>query len=785
MKPVFIRTMICLAVGMAFSAPLFAQESKPVPTRSDNVGSGAALETIVVTAQKREERVQDVPISVQVISTETIEKLGASHWDALNLPGVKVGNGGLTDNIAIRGVGTGINPGFDQSAPVFIDGAWYGSSRASRIGFLDLERVEILKGPQPTYFGKNSIAGALSMTTRKPGGKFEGYVDTLYEFDAKEKELTGVVNLPVNQSLAFRVAGKWRAMDGWMDNTFLGTRDPEQRDVGGRISMRWEPSDSVSVNVKVDSLESKNIRRETQLVKCVNGSFMGPLEDCQFDLKRSTALDLNSFGSFVRALVGGSRPAEQQTNKVDSAQIGINWDLPSGHSLAATLTSYRNNYFMYTMSGHTYIQGGLRLYQTPDNQTLSSLDVRLDSPRKDRIFWSAGVYTDRTTQNSAGAVEAWGGGDADAWATLTNTTQSGNSWSTFAELGARFTETLTAKVAARYTAQEKSVTGGQTGWDLKGATPAGVPTTAVLVPIGVTSANYGTPVTIATASESMKNTKTTPSVTLEWRPQAQQMYYVNYREGFKAGGFDAFLDNKLNGRAWGFGPETVTYKEAGAKIDFLGGSARVNTALFRADYENLQTAFVVNGVVNTLNAGKSRSQGLEVDGMWAVTEKLRVGASVIFLDAKYVQFANAPCYRVPAQSAAQGCVGGAFGGTQNRAGGKMPFSPEMASTFNVTYQTQTQPFGINGMSSVNFSTTHTDDFFFGADGDPNMVQEANTKFDLRFGHAELKGKWDAGLLIRNLTDKLTAGYMGNVPGAGKFAGTDRPRQIALQFKYKF
>src|SRR5690606_31319157 len=137
----------------------------------------------------------------------TLDDTAVTRWEDIPLPGTKVGPAGPTDVLSIRGMASGIDFGFEQSAPVFIDGAWFGSSRASRIGFLDTAQVEILKGPQPTWYGKNATAGAFGIITRKPHARREAWLDAFHESEHAETALTGVLNLPLNEQLAVRMAG--------------------------------------------------------------------------------------------------------------------------------------------------------------------------------------------------------------------------------------------------------------------------------------------------------------------------------------------------------------------------------------------------------------------------------------------------------------------------------------------------------------------------------------------------------------------------------------------------
>ncbi len=148
----------------------------------------AQLDEVTVTARRISESLYDVSVTATVVDGGTLDDQVVTRWEDLALPGTKIGPAGITDVLSIRGMASGINFGFEQSAPVFIDGVWFGSSRASRIGFLDTAQVEVLKGPQPTWYGKNVMAGAFGISTRKPKFEREGWLEVFHEFDATARK---------------------------------------------------------------------------------------------------------------------------------------------------------------------------------------------------------------------------------------------------------------------------------------------------------------------------------------------------------------------------------------------------------------------------------------------------------------------------------------------------------------------------------------------------------------------------------------------------------------------
>ena len=207
----------------------------------DDAPSGPMLEEVVVTATKRLESLQDVPISVNAVSAEKMAEAGIDRIENLApyVPNLSMAENGIGTAIYIRGIGSGINAGFEQSAGMYVDGVYYGRPQLSRAPFLDLERVEVVRGPQPILFGKNSIAGAISMITAKPTDEFEASISMLYEPDAEEMEGTAVVSGPLTDSLSGRLAVRYRETDGFLENIYLDDGEANREESTFRGTLQW------------------------------------------------------------------------------------------------------------------------------------------------------------------------------------------------------------------------------------------------------------------------------------------------------------------------------------------------------------------------------------------------------------------------------------------------------------------------------------------------------------------------------------------------------------------
>ncbi len=193
MNTQFMRAPLYLATALAASVSTTAQ---------------AQLEEVIVTAQKRVESLQDVPISVSAVSGDRMDNAQITNLESLTtyVPNFSMNQSGISNNITIRGVSSGINPGFEQSTGMYVDNLYYGRSQLSRLPMFDMERVEVLRGPQPILFGKNSIAGAVSMITAKPTQEFEGSISALYEFEEEQQDYRLVLSGPLTDTVSGRLS---------------------------------------------------------------------------------------------------------------------------------------------------------------------------------------------------------------------------------------------------------------------------------------------------------------------------------------------------------------------------------------------------------------------------------------------------------------------------------------------------------------------------------------------------------------------------------------------------
>ena len=780
-------------VGIAFAGTAQAETNR------------AALEEVVVTARRIEERLADVPLSVTVIGGQQLDEFAVTRWEDLTLPGVKIGPAGLLDVLSIRGIASGLNFGFEQSAPVFVDGVWFGSSRSSRSGFVDVERIEILKGPQPTHFGKNAIAGAFGVVTRKPQPEFGASVDAYYEFEHDETAITGIVNVPLAETLAARVAGRWRELDGYMTNPASGQRTPQQRDELGRLALRWQPLDELILDGKVDYSNNTTRGLATQYVRCVPQAFTTPrllnpaYENCRMDDVRAFRYDRTAFGAALGIFENPDRPGELQDHELLSGLVSGTWTLPDEVELSFDVAYYDQHFYAEVKQDHSWNQRSLAAYE--DSSRLFSQEVRVRSLHEGRWSWMVGAYHEQGARDNAPFAQVALQLPANQ-AIVTNSLQDSDSWSVFGEAAGQVFDELTLRLAARYTDASRDFDADRTVYQLSpNSTAPGPDPWSFAVPVTLTQSTF------LSTQQSRSDDKLTPAATLEWRPAQGQFYYVSWREGFKAGGFNMFLTGPID--ELGFDPETVDYLEAGLKLTLADGAARVDIAVFDGDYADLQVSVLdpVSGQTLVRNAASAESRGVDLAFDWAFLDGWQLGLSLGWLDSTYGSFVNQACYLTPTQTIAQGCtrIGGAplppsatvcIGNpgvicAQDLSGLATSFAPEWSGTMSLEYRRSLpgEWLGLPLAMRARVDLTATDEFYTTVNGAPGSKQEAYAKLDARLAIASADGRWEVALVGRNLTDELYGVWyeplVGAGPNTGYFATTARTRQVGLQLRVSY
>ena len=679
---------------------------------------GPVLDEIIVTATKREVGLQDVPISVSVVSGKKVQVQGITRLEDLApfLPNVHIGDIGGTQRLSIRGIGTGNNPGFEQSVSTFIDGVYFGRGQNARAAFMDLERVEVLKGPQPALFGKNTVGGVINITTAQPTNEFTGYVEVAYEDVTDGFGATAVLSGPLSDDIRARLALRKWDDDGWVKNTFVATDGPGDDVTVGRLTLDWDASENLTFNLKAEygqfdiTGRSNIISIATPQSTALYRAFGDPDFEAAFGYQTS---DAN-----IVAPDGRSGELDTMTSEIYQLTSVYSWNTWALRSITA-LTAVDVNFYRDIDHGPVMFLA-TEFISSHEQFTQEFL---LTSDLGGQFEYLAGVYYQSAdlvhpnliyAQFSAlppiegflyGAIGLPAGtppGFLDV-TLLSHFEQETESASAFAELTWRVSDTIRIVLGGRYSTDEKDMF-------LNNFTAAlfdDVPDAFLGAIYGINSLAISEPFTFDANTPGFDNTRSedhfTGSINFAWDATDDAMVYLNIATGFKAGGYDSInsLGNVQNAV---FEDERVTSYELGAKLGFWDGRGRLNVAAFQGVYEDLQvSSFDGNCCFVVGNAAEAEAFGIEGDFALALTDAFTLTGAFSILDAKYKRFPDAACniFQVVDGSCA------ANGSVQDLSGKSLQFAPDFAANLAADYVT---PVGDNLELRLSAEVNYTDDY---------------------------------------------------------------------------
>jgi iron complex outermembrane recepter protein len=584
-------SMLAFAV-MALAGQAQAQVADPAAQAADG-----GLEEIIVTAQRRSQNVQDVPVAVSVTSAADLARLQVTNVQSLqySTPSLVVAGGDPSRlRFGIRGISDGSrNPGFDNRIGVYVDGVWVGRSAASNQAVLDLSSIEVLRGPQGTLFGKNTVAGAISITSVRPDVGYSGYVEgELGNYD--QRQVRGAVNLGFSEAAALRVSGSYQKRDGFTQNIFN--------------------------NLDYDNRDDYNLR----------GQFQSKFGDTTIYIAADTA-KMKS-----RATAGGERLPdplaplprqiahdELQDFVIDYSGVSgeINHKFGNGGTLTS-ITAYRTS----------------RLDGSADEDFSPARIAATDIAFEDTRHFSQELrYASSTDGNFDYLIGLFfldqrvkGTGSAFAFARAINpaappifvnarhdSTVDSVNYAAFLHANYRPAERVEITLGARITKEDKSI-------DYRIVDQSGLFTNGTL-------------------QDKRSRTDFSPTVSVNYKPTDDVMAYARYARGFKSGGWNADFVRSIADIE--FDDESVDSFELGLKTTFLDRRVRLNVAAYLSkhrDYQVFSFVQLANGgtALNVSNAGRLTSKGFEVEAEAAPTNWLTLFANYGYNDASFDSFVN-------------------------------------------------------------------------------------------------------------------------------------------------
>ncbi|HKT78024.1 MAG TPA: TonB-dependent receptor [Sphingobium sp.] len=716
----------------ACAAPAFAQgapaEPQPQPAAQEAEDAPSySLEEIVVTAQKRSESLQKTPISIMAMTSADLEKKGIADLTDLRsqVPALQVTphpNSATTARVFIRGVGNNDDQiTVDPSVAIYLDGIYIARGQGLSAEIAEVERIEVLRGPQGSLYGRNATGGAINYITRAP---------TLGEFHAKETLTYGNynqfrtrtrVNVPIGDRLAVELAYLHSDKDGFIKNAGTGVaRWGDQRRDGYRAAVLWEPIDGLELRYSYDRSDIKD-----------TPPFIAAVPFYPRVADRPTA------GSpFVRDL---------HRNDVTSQghNFTASWDV-SDNLTIKSLTGYRK---LSNKTNQNYLTGvfgpfPLLLSRFDQKQKQFSEEFQLIGSAFDRqLEYVLGAYYFDEKGDSADSTDTAGRPRLDRQATIHNRAYALYGQATWRP---EFLPGLYLTGGLRWSRDERHATLDQT-----------------LVPA------VGAPIVRPRGVGNNRFSNVAPSFVIGYNVTPDVNIYAKYSKGYKTGGYN-LRASTVQRFDEGFGPETLDSFEAGIKSTWLDDHLRLNLTAFRSNYKDIQTNVQSDptnvAITDVFNAGKARIQGVEMELMAKPTRGLTFSLNYAYLDAKFQEIID------PATGAD---ITSAYTFVE---------APKHTLTASLEYVFPETPIGtftanIDWFQQSKKSTATADPRYI--IGDYGLLNARLTLSDIPVGF----GKWRLSAFGRNLTDKeyYVAHFNTGVPGA--IFGEPRTYGLELTFEY--
>jgi len=797
----------CAVVG----AVLFAVSlATPISAQAQE-----ALEEIIVTAQQREQSLRDVPISIEVVTGEVILEQGYEDLTMLQnfTPNLDIRTSIDQPSTKIRGVGTvGDNFGFEQSVPMFVDGVHYGRGTQITNSFMDIERIEVLRGPQPIYFGQNAVAGAISLVTRKPTPEWEGFVNAKYGSN-NTINLEAAGGGPVSDTLGIRVAGKYESADGYLKSVWHGGEFPTSETSTARITLQWNPNDALTVLTKLDYLDlqrgglgsgfiltegSLDCLRDYGLCVLQDPATYGielayPAPTSFSDIGTGTGPPFASVPLFadtglVIAGRGGGNNGRPTVNIVPlmqnpPADLDLrrsNLDYSAFEDVESWAGSLNIGYQFandidlaarYTFIGHDRTardnqpadNGPYPLRKTDKWELVDqhNVELRLTSPTGNFLEWMAGLYFQRQdmTINQISVRAVIRNGAYEEGLSFQD-----SEWkSAFASLTFNMTDTVSLDIGARYTEVDKNAGISpyrSRGWicsDGAGGSRLCVDDDnldAGAVPIGLA------PILLRfdPFQQAYNTSDLNSQVVLRWRPAEQISAYAKYANSFKAGGFDfgktLFSPDIID--TFKFEDEFVDSVEIGVKGGFWDGRGDYELVAFWSEFTDMQlSAFdEIREVQRAANVAKQRARGLEMRGSLLASDRWQINLTAALLDGEMLEFPGATCTeeeidQLRCIDRATGEPSQSVGCCIDRSGQEPPRSPDYQFVVNSTYW---HPVRGQYKLSFNGQASYSDGYTINTGFDKIVAMDKHGDLNLSVGFGPQDDTWKVSVYGHNLTE---------------------------------
>ena len=727
------------------------------PGQAQQAGARPALEEILVTARRREESLQQVPLAITAFTTADIEARNIENTEDLNvlLPNVDIRGGGVsngTSSFAVRGI-----PGIAR----YMDGVVMAGDIAGLESIVELERIEVLRGPQGTYFGKNAIGGAIQYVTQKPRDEFGARIRaTLGEF--KRTDIVANVDIPLSDTVKTKFTAAQLTRDGYVDSIVVDEAYGEQDDQVVRAMLQWQPTDRFTSLFTVQSSRTDTNMQAAVLFDAVDNAGFGRNLPGTYTLAGFPFTDeLYAFGLREEWKTAANYQGPGSIIDIDSLTADFTWDITDSITFRSITNTREISRGSMADSDATFYHAFDWWYYDEQDETTQEFQL-LGS--NDRLNWVVGLYYNEqdlnTTTRFWQAVELEGlcGGNPvplppAICPNLSNANQRAIREDTaiFAEVAIDLTEQLSLTVGARSSTEDFR---GENYLPLEPMGPPQTPNTNIGNRVIRTVS--GVPVIQEASFDAL-----TPRIALQYQFSDDVMGYASVSQGFNAGGVNNRFEPALpNNGIQPFDEELLTNYELGVRSDLLDGRLRLNATYFNGTWEDIQVAEVlVISTTTTTNAGEAEIEGIEIEGEWAATDSFTLNFALGTLDTAYTDVGQATTISVNS---------------------RFPFAPERSYSVGLQWD--------NDLSSGASLTTRFDYGWiddFEAFRDDRFVSfgGANDAYGLLSGrlmYTAPGGNWDVALFGTNLTNEFYRMGGFNAILAGVDQGyVARPREFGV------
>jgi len=717
-----------------------------VPASAQTTQTNAGVDVIVVTSQRREEQLIDVPIAITAISADELRNITAGYMSDIGIkaPNVIMDQSSISPRISIRGVTSqsNLNAGFPPAIGVYVDEVYQGRDPTFNTILNDIERVEILRGPQGTLYGKNTIGGAINIITRAPTEEFSAGGDLTIGNLGLIQGRASIGGALGSDKLLARLSLVHRQRDGFLENTTTGSDLNDLDADGARLTLVSHLSDNLSARFSADYFtESGTSALET-----------GPatLDATVPILAAIPAQDPND--NVVQ--LDGAEFAERELYGVSTR-----FDLKLDGAELTSITAYRQYQSDFGDDSDGLPVDAFNVGREENAENFSQ-EFRLTSTGEGPVSWLMGAYYyNENIENIrriqlgpvfptllAGNLAPFAYPAYDNERARTESTIESSSWALFGSTAIDLTDDLNLSIGLRWTDEQKdfSYTQFYTQTYTAGPGPALIPNFAVNIPL---------------RNETYDDGRVTGDVSLSYHVSGDQMVFARYSHGFKAGGFQTDVISPPFDplTQFGFDPETVDNYEVGYKSYWFDRHLELNLAAFYMDWQNKQEQVFTGVSFIVDNAAAVTSKGLELELTAQPTEGLTLDANLAYLNTRYDEFLGNP----------------------TAVGRPVPFQPEYSGSVGVQYVTPV--FGGGLELFTRGDVIYRDGSF--ANVSNALTNDGSTTFNLRFGLQANDGRTGVFLWGRNVSDEIavSAGSVfpfpaavitTRVPGIGRTFGVE-------------